>query len=148
MTLVRTHRNEFPSYSSLFDDFFNTELGDWRRNNFSRSNTTLPKVNILEDNDRFIVQMAAPGMNKKDFDLNLDQNILTISSDKNEEARDENLTYSKKEFDYQAFQRSFTLPDSADGEKINAKYENGILAISIPKKEEAKPKPPKTIKIS
>jgi HSP20 family protein len=138
----------FPSFSSLFDDFFSSELGDWSRNNFSASNTTLPKVNIAEDNDKFAVEMAAPGMEKKDFKIDLDQNVLTISSEKKEEKKEEESKYTKREFSYQSFQRSFTLPESADGEKITASYANGILHITIPKKEEAKPLPPKTIKIS
>jgi HSP20 family protein len=145
MTLVRTN---YPSLSSLFDDFFNTELGDWRRHNFSTTETTLPKVNIKEDEHGFEVEMAAPGMKKGDFNIQLDKNILTISSEKNEETSEEESRYSRKEFSYQSFQRAFTLPETANGEKIAAAYDKGILTISIPKKEEAKPKPPKSISIS
>lgn len=148
MTLVTTNRNMFPSFSNLFDDFLNAEVGDWRRNNYSASNTTLPKVNIMEDDERFLVEMAAPGMEKGDFKVDLEHNLLTISSEKKEEAKNETARFTQREFAYQAFQRSFTLPDSANGEKISARYENGILRVSIPKKEEARPKPPKTIKIS
>lgn len=146
MTLVRT--SDYPSFSSLFDDFFNTEFGDWKRQNFSSTQTTLPKVNIKEDNDGFAVEMAAPGMAKDDFNIKLDNNLLTISSEKKEENKNENEKYSRREFSYQSFQRSFTLPDTADEEKISASYENGILRVGIPKKEEAKPKPAKTISIS
>ena len=148
MTLVTTNRNAYPSYSNLFDDFFNTELGDWKRNNYSATNTTLPKVNIKEDDDKFVVEMAVPGIQKKDFHLELDQNFLTISSIKNKDGQTDDAKYSRREFAYHSFQRSFNLPDTADGEKINASYKNGILNVSIPKKEEAKPKPPKTIGIS
>jgi HSP20 family protein len=146
MTLVRT--SNYPSFSSLFDEFFNTELGDWKRQNYSSTQTTLPKVNIKEDNDGFAVEMAAPGMNKGDFNIQLDNHVLTISSEKQEESKNGDEKYSRREFSYQSFQRSFTLPESADGEKISASYENGILHIGIPKKEEAKPKPAKTISIS
>ncbi|MEM6738070.1 MAG: Hsp20/alpha crystallin family protein [Bacteroidota bacterium] len=146
MTLVRT--SNYPSFSSLFDDFFNTEVGDWKRQNFSSTQTTLPKVNIKEDHDAFVVEMAAPGMSKGDFNIELDNNLLTISSEKQEETKNEDEKYSRKEFSYQSFQRSFTLPESADGEKISASYENGILHVGIPKKEEAKPKPAKTISIT
>ena len=148
MTLVTSNKNSVPSFSHLFDDFFNTELNDWRRNNYSASNTTLPKVNIMEDDDKFMVEMASPGMQKKDFNLNLDQNVLTISAVKETDKKDDNIKYTKREFAYQSFQRSFTLPDIVNGEEISASYKNGILNITIPKKEEAKPKPPKTINIS
>ena len=148
MTLVRANRNMFPSFSGLFDDFFNTELGDWRRGNYSPDNTTLPKVNIKEDDNAYVVEMAAPGMTKKDFYIKLDRNLLTISSEKNEENKEGGDKYTKREFAYYSFQRSFTLPDSADGEKIGASYEDGILMVNIPKKEEAKPKPARTIAIA
>ena len=148
MTLVRFNRNQFPSFGSFFDDFFGTELSDWSRSNFSSTDTTLPKVNIKEDVNAFTVEMAAPGMTKNDFDIHLDQNILTISSEKKEEFKEDDEKYTRKEYSYQSFQRSFTLPDIADGEKISAKYEHGILTIGIPKKDEAKPRPLKSIKIS
>lgn len=149
MALVSTNRDLFPSFSSsLFDDVFNTGLSDWRRQNFSSSNTTLPKVNISEDENGFVVEMAAPGMQKNDFHIELDNNLLSISSERKEEPKEQQQKYTRKEFSYQAFQRAFTLPETADGEKVSATYENGILAVAIPKKEEAKPKPPKSIKIA
>lgn len=148
MALVRRNPDLFPSASNLFDEFFNTELSDWRRKNYSDSNTTLPKVNIKEDDDGFVVEMAAPGMTKGDFNIELNQNLLTISSERKEEDEKDLEKYSRREFAYKSFCRSFTLPDSANGEKISAKYENGILVLTIPKKEEAKPKPPRSIKIS
>lgn len=147
MTLINTTQNQFPSFNNLFGDFFNTELSDWKRNNYSRSNTTLPKVNILENDNEFKVEMAAPGMRKEDFNLKLDQNLLTISSEKIDDQESEGI-YTKKEFAYQSFQRVFTLPEMVNEEKIQASYENGILKVTIPKKEEAKPKPPKKIKIA
>ena len=145
MTLVTSN---YPSFSSLFDELFNTEVSDWRRHNYSTSNTTLPKVNIMEDEDGFNVEMAAPGMRKGDFNIKLDNNVLSISSEKKDENEEDDAKYSRREFSYQAFHRSFTLPETADGEKVAAKYENGILKVLIPKKEEAKPKPPKQITIS
>ena len=87
-------------------------------------------------------------MEKADFKINLENNVLTISSEKQEEQKEEQDKYTRREFAYRAFQRSFTLPDSADSEKIEAKYENGVLQVNIPKKEEAKPQPPKLIEIS
>lgn len=145
MTLVRTNQDVFPSISSLLDDVFNNDL---RKSNYSATRTTLPKVNIVEDDNGFEVEVAAPGFDKKDFNINVEENVLTISSERKEEQKEEGKNYSRREFSYQSFSRSFTLPDSADADKIKAKYENGILAVSIPKKEEAKPRPPKSISIS
>ncbi len=144
MTLVR-YQNQLPS---LFDRFFNNELEGWNRNNFSDTNTTLPSVNIRENTDTFEVEVAVPGFEKSDFNIELNNDTLTISSEKqvNEEVKeDERIT--KQEFSYQSFTRSFTLPELVDEEKISAKYEKGILSISIPKKEEAKPKPVRQIEI-
>jgi HSP20 family protein len=108
----------------------------------------LPAVNIKENDNGFDVEMAVPGMKKDDFRVNLENNVLCISSEKKLENETNQGNYSRKEFSYQSFSRSFTLPDSADEGNIKAKYENGILMISIPKKEEAKPKPPRVIDIS
>jgi HSP20 family protein len=145
MALVR-FQDQFPS---LFDRFFESDFFDWSNRNYSSTNTTLPSVNIKETTDGFEVEMAAPGLDKKDFSIELNQDVLTISSEKkieNEIKDGEQIT--KREFSYQSFSRSFTLPNTVDNDKINAKYENGILKVFIPKKEEAKPKPPKQIKIS
>jgi HSP20 family protein len=118
-------------------------------NNFSEANTTLPKVNVKEDPDGFLVEMAAPGMTKDDFNIEVNNNLLTISSEKHETNKEaDNGKYTKREFAYAAFQRSFSLPDSANTDNISAKYDNGILKLSIPKKEEAKPVPPRKIDIS
>lgn len=151
MSLVRTN---YPMMSSFLDDFFGTDFADWRSQNYSPTNTTLPKVNIKEDENGFVVEMAAPGFKKGDFNIQLDQNLLTISSEKQEEQKEadgkekDSTRYTRREFAYQAFTRSFTLPESAAGDKISASYEDGILRISIPKKEEAKPQPPRSIKIA
>lgn len=144
MTLVR-YQNQWPG---LFDRFFNNDFEGWNRNNFSMTNTTLPTLNIKETKDSFLVEVAAPGFEKSDFKIELNNDLLTISSEKklNNELKDgERIT--KQEFSYQSFSRSFTLPEHVDEEKISAKYENGILSIDIPKKEEAKPKSPKLIDI-
>ena len=148
MTLVRKNRDMFPSFSSLFDEFFNNELSNWRRSNYSSTSTTLPRVNVRESEKEFSVEMAAPGMDKNDFNIQLDQNLLTISSEKQDMRKEDNDNYLCREFCYQAFSRSFTIPESADGEKIAAKYNDGILSISIPKKTERASKKTKTINIS
>ncbi len=142
MSLVR-FSNQMPS---LFDRFFENDLFDWSNRNFSSTNTTLPAVNIKEDDEGFEVEMSAPGFDKKDFKIELNNDLLTISSEKkNENETKEGQQFNRREFSYQSFSRSFTLPQSVEGEKIAAKYENGILNIAIPKKEEAKPKPKKQI---
>ena len=144
MSLVR-FSNQVPS---LFDRFFEGDLFDWSNRNFSNTNTTLPSVNIKENPDDFKVEVAAPGFDKGDFKLELNHDVLTISSEKqmeNEIKDDEH--FSKREFSYQSFTRSFTLPNIADSERIDANYENGILKVSIPKKEESKPKPSRMIEI-
>jgi HSP20 family protein len=145
MALVK-FSNQFPS---LFDRFFANNFFDWSNNNYSVTNTTLPSVNIKESSDDFEVEVAAPGLARSDFKIELVNDMLTISSEKQDSsASGEDQTYTLHEYSYQSFSRSFALPNSADSEKIGAKYENGILRISIPKKEEAKPKPPKQITIS
>ena len=136
-------------YQSLFDRLFESDLMDWSNKNFSRTNTTLPSVNIKENQDGFEVEVAAPGLNKNDFKLELDHDQLTISSEKKIES--ETTTeerFTRREFSYQSFSRTFTLPNIVEADKIKAKYDNGILRVSIPKKEEARPSPSKQITIS
>jgi HSP20 family protein len=145
MALVR-FSNRYPS---LFDRFFENDLFDWSSRNYSSTDTTLPSVNIKESSDDFEVEVAAPGFSRNDFKIELDHDLLTISSEKEvENETKDGQQFNQREFSYQSFSRSFTLPNTADSEKIGAKYENGILRISIPKKEEAKPKPAKQIAIS
>ncbi|MDT8392225.1 MAG: Hsp20/alpha crystallin family protein [Bacteroidales bacterium] len=145
MSLVK-FSNQFPS---VFDRIFENDLFDWSNRHFSTTNTTLPSVNIREDDEGFEVEMAAPGLTKNDFNIELNNDQLTISSEKKEEKESkEDKQFTRREFSYQSFCRTFALPNTADAEKINAKYDNGILKIGIPKKEEAKPKPPKQITIS
>lgn len=147
MSIIK--RNEFFPGFTLFDDFFSRDLLNWGTSNNSSTNTTIPLVNIKETSENFEVDMAAPGMNKEDFKVELDGNVLTITSErKNENAVKEGDRYTRREFSYQSFQRSFQLPkEVVDAEKIEAKYENGMLRLVIPKKEEARPRPPKTIQI-
>jgi len=141
-TLMR--RNGFFPSTSLFDDFLTKDLFDW--SNWSDSGS-VPRVNIVETDDDFRVEMAAPGMKKSDFQIELDNDMLPIHSEVKEEDQN-NLNYTRKEFSYQSFKRSFYLPNTVECEKIKAKYEDGLLRLLIPKKEEAKKKPIKTIAIS
>ena len=137
--------NQFPT---LFDRLFDGDLYDWSNKNFSSTSTSLPMVNIKESGEGFDVELAAPGYDKGDFKIESNHGLLTISSERtNENETKEGEQFSRREYSYQSFCRSFTLPNSADTDKINAKYESGILKVSIPKKEEAKPKPAKLIQV-
>ena len=139
-------QNRFPSF---FDDFLNRDIFNWGLSNFSNTNTTIPAVNIKETFDHYEVEVAAPGMTKKDFKVVLEGNILTISSEKatNKEEGEE-VRYTTREFSYQSFSRTFTLQkDVVDIEKIQAKYEEGVLHLLIPKMEHAKQQQPKLIEI-
>jgi len=145
MSLVRLS-NQFPA---LFDRFLSNDLFDWSNRNYSDTDTTVPSVNIKESSDEFEVELAAPGFVKSDFNIELNHDLLTISSAKKVENEiKEGQQFARREFSYQSFSRSFSLPNTADGEKIKAKYENGILRVSIPKKEEARPKPARQITVS
>ncbi|WP_134088103.1 Hsp20/alpha crystallin family protein [Olivibacter sp. XZL3] len=149
MSLIKRNGSNFPTVPTFLDDLFASNLFDWGTSDFSSTQTTIPSVNIRETHDNFEVEMAAPGMDKSDFKVELDGNTLTISSTKQHEHEDKHEGYSRKEFSYQSFQRSFTLPkDVVDEDKIGAQYENGLLRLTIPKKEEAKKKAPRLIEIS
>jgi HSP20 family protein len=128
------------------DTFFGD---DFLSNFFDNTNLgTVPAVNIIESKDDFAIEVAAPGLEKKDFNVDVHNNVLTISSQKEfkDEQRDEKVM--RREFSYTAFKRSFSLPDGADSDKIKASYKDGILTVTIPKKEEAKEKPARQISIS
>jgi HSP20 family protein len=150
MTLVKRNGNLLNAFPALFDDFFNRDLFNWGQTNYATSGATVPAVNIKETADSFEVDMAAPVMNKNDFHVELDGNLLTITSEqRNESVENDENRYSRKEFSYQSFQRSFTLPkDVVDVDKIDAKYVDGVLKLIVPKKEEAKQKLPRRIQIN
>jgi HSP20 family protein len=147
--MLPVKRSLLPTVSRFLDDNW-TNLFDWTDQNYLGRDMTLPAVNIKETGDAFYVEMAAPGMKKEDFDIELDNNILTIKSEmKSDEEMKEGELYTRREFSYQSFQRSFNLNKKiVDDAKINAKYNDGILSIVLPKKEEAKDKPARRIKIS
>jgi len=120
MLLVR-NSNQTPS---LFNRFFDGEMFDWNNRNFSNTNTTLPSVNIKDNTDAFTVEVAAPGFEKGDFKIELNRNVLTVSTEKEvQNETKEGEVFTKREFSYQSFSRSFTLPQIADGDKIGAVYE-------------------------
>jgi HSP20 family protein len=122
---------------SVFDDFFKpwNELYDgglWGKT------MNIPAVNITEQKDDYEVALAVPGMKKDDFNIDVDGNMLTISSQKEEKKEEKEARFTRKEYSFSSFERSFTLPDEVNKEKIEARYENGILKLVLPKKEEAK----------
>ncbi len=131
---------------SLVNEFFND---DWFDGFFGLApiKNSMPTVNIIEEKDQFKLEVAAPGLDKEDFKIDLHNDILTLSAEKKQENEEKNKKYLRREFSYCNFKRSFTLPDYVDTDKIEAKHKNGILTITIPKKEEAKEKEPRVIKI-
>lgn len=124
---------------SLFDDFFRP-WNEWFDNggSFWGKTMTVPAVNITESKDEFLVAVAAPGMKKDDFKIDIDGNMLTISCEKEEKKEEKEQRFTRKEYNYTSFSRSFTLPDDVNKDKIEARYEDGILKMSLPKKEEVK----------
>lgn len=147
MSLIK--RNEANWLPSVFDDMFKA---DWLggTTNVNSIGTSIPAVNIQESDDNFMVEVAAPGKTRKDFKIELDNDILTISSEekKENETTEKNGRYTRKEFSYSNFKRAFSLPETVDNEKIAASYENGVLVINLPKKEEAKVQAKRMIEIS
>lgn len=147
--MLSKRNDSYPAFSNLFGDFFDKAFSDWNSTNYLLTNTTLPAVNIQESKDDYMVSMTIPGMSKKDFKIDLNDNLLIISSGKKEEKKKEEVNFSRQEYSYEFFCRSFTFPKNVvNDEKISAKYENGELKVLIPKKEEARPKEPKLIKIN
>jgi HSP20 family protein len=122
----------------VFDDFFKP-WNEWFDNGGLFGNTLrMPAVNITELNNVFEVTLAAPGMKKDDFKIDVDGNMLTISCEKEETKEEKEKKFTKKEYNFSSFSRSFTLPEEVNKEKIEAIYENGLLKLSLPRKEEAK----------
>lgn len=142
MTLVRRNY-DFPMFNSFLDDFFAKDM-----NELFNAKLSVPSVNVFEQDDAYVIELAAPGYEKGDFSVDLKKDILTISSEKQVEANTEEKNFTKREFNYAAFKRSFTLPESANRDKIDAKYENGILNLRIEKKPEATDAGNRTIDIS
>ncbi len=143
MTLIRRVNNNYPVFQNWLEDFIGTV--DNSINNRTRS--TVPAVNIAETDNSFEIAFAAPGLTKSDFTIHLENDVLTVKSEKENDQNGSNSNFTRKEFNFSTFQRSFTLPDMADSEHIKAEYQNGILNIEIPKKEEAKAKPAREIEI-
>jgi HSP20 family protein len=139
----------FPSLrDDLFSNrFFLPRLFDFEDDFFSKG-ITAPPANINETDKEFQLDLSVPGMKRGDFKIDVDNGVLTISSEKEEEKKDEDKNYSRREFSYSSFSRSFTLPDNVDENNINARYDNGMLQITVPKKEVTVSKPKKQISVA
>jgi HSP20 family protein len=140
LPVIKT-RSMMPNW---IEEFFGNDF----YNNDPVVNATVPSVNVIEGNDNFRIEVAAPGLRKEDFKIELDNNLLKISSERKHEdevKQDEKIL--RREFSYCSFKRTFSLPDTVQSTKIDASHQNGILSIVIPKKEEAKVQPVKQIEI-
>ncbi len=133
MSLVKFQHRLSPSFPGILNDFFAKDISRAMGSDYVPS---IAKVNVLELDDKFILEVAAPGLKKEDFQLKVDKDTLRLSVETEEEKEETNKRYTRKEFSYTSFERSFLLPESVDQSEINAKYENGVLSISILKKEE------------
>jgi HSP20 family protein len=134
MSLVKTNksRNTFPS---LFNSFFENDAfltNGWFEKELNQS---LPALNITETTNEFAIELAAPGYNKSDFKITSEEGVLTITAEKQEETNNQNKRFTRKEFSYENFTRSLKLPENSLPDKIDARYENGLLKLILPKKE-------------
>lgn len=133
--LARTNDLKIPS---VFDDFLRP-WNDWfDGGSYLTRPTTVPSVNVVESKDDYKLSLAVPGMKKSDFKIDMTGNLLTISSEKEEKKEEKDENYSREEYNYSSFSRSFTLPEEVNKDKIDATYVDGILKLVLPKKEEAK----------
>ncbi|MAB48142.1 MULTISPECIES: Hsp20/alpha crystallin family protein [Winogradskyella] len=149
MSLIKFNNRQrlFPSWTNeglknflSSDDFFN--------NDFFEEDSLMPAMNVKEHDDDFEIEFAAPGFNKKDFEVTIDDNILNVCGEKKHEAEEKEEDFTRKEFSYNSFKRSMTLPKSVNtDQEVKATYKNGILKLNLLKKEEAKAKQPKKVEV-
>lgn len=132
-------------YQNIFDRMFRDGFRDYFAGDLPE---TIPAVNISEEKDRFFIEMAAPGLKKEDFKISVEGDVMTIASEKEEEKKEEGKNFSRKEYNYSSFSRSFTLPETANISNIEAKYADGVLKLTIPKKEIAQTAQTKQIAVS
>lgn len=140
---------ESKSINNFFDDFITKDLFDWTDRNFAALGSNLPSVNLKESDKKIEVELAAPGMKREDFKVEIDNDILRISSEKEEKKEEvcKKENYTRREFNYQSFSRTFSLPDTIDENKIEANYKDGILHVVIDKKEGTQKRTLKSIPI-
>ena len=151
MNKYKITNSPLPSIVRMIDNIFSDEIIKHNRQGLTVWNGSMPAVNVKETDDQFELELAAPGMSKADFNIEIDADVLTISSEKKEskEEKEEKKDgrFTRREFRYNAFKRLFNLPESVDSTNIAANYVDGILSVVIPKKEEAKPQPARKIDI-
>jgi HSP20 family protein len=136
-----------PAFSSVFENFFGRDTDEFF--NLPRVGTGAPAVNVREYREAIRLEVAAPGLRKEDFKVILDNGLLTIAAERSREHEEKNEAgrYTQHEFSYQGFSRSFTLPNTVEADRIEARYQDGILHLDIPKREEARRKGPRQIAI-
>jgi HSP20 family protein len=144
MTLTKTSNGNMPSIGNLLSDLFDTD-SFFNDTNFRRS--WMPSVNVIEDDKCYELDFAVPGLKKDDFKIEVDRGVLSISAESKSEKEETDKKYTRKEYNYSSFSRSFTLPDNVNEDQLQAKYEDGVLKVVLTKKEEEKSNK-KTIKIN
>jgi len=149
-TIMLVRRNiSAPMFSSVLNDFLKTNYSSENAKFTNDAKASHPAVNIKENEHEYVVEMAVPGFKKEDFVIDVKDDVLTISSNVSKNVNEEKVRYTRREYEYAAFKRIFTLPENmVDVDKIAAKYENGELIVQVPKREETKPKPPRSINIA
>ena len=146
MSLVRfKQRRPSDPFPSIWDEFFKRDTHDSR--NVCVPGNSVPAVNISETDEGFSVQVAAPGFNKTDFELEVDHRTLKVKGEHSEKEEQNDKHYSRREFNFTSFNRTFTLPETVEADKISAEYDAGVLHILIPKKAEAVTQPARVIKV-
>jgi HSP20 family protein len=138
MTLLKTNPPMWSNLSDFFDD-------DWLKSRF-RTSEGLPAINVVDNDDNYEIQAAIPGYSKDDIQVSVESGVLTITGESKTEANEETKNYTRKEFSSRSFSQSFTLPENADDESVTAKYENGVLHLTLQKTEKSLP-PKKDIRI-
>jgi HSP20 family protein len=141
--LARINRNYVPAY---WDDFFNDRVFNNSNSNAPRKNTS-PAVNIIEADNSFKIEVAVPGLSRKDFNIEVEDDVLTISSVEKENKEENMPNYSRREFNFSSFKRSFELPETIDQDQIQASHKEGVLTITLAKKEEVVQKAPRQIEV-
>ncbi len=149
MSLLLKRNGFFPATNLLVDDLLMNDLLPFESRSLLPTSNSLPSVNIEETEKNFKIQLAAPGLKKEEINIELVNNVLTISSEKQKEKeeKEDSGNYYRKEFNYQSFSRSFTLPENANENKIEATYKDGILHVDVAKKQISYPKSVKNISI-
>lgn len=145
MAITRWNAERMPVFSDLINNFFGSDISDF----LSENKGTVPSVNVIETDENYKVEVAAPGMEKDNFEIKLENGLLTINGKKEEHKEDKKENYLRKEHSYSSFNRSFHLPEVVEVDQINANYKDGMLCVTLPKKEEVKKlSTPRTIQIT